>query len=156
MLAFFIHNLRGKRSGDTASAGSAKDSRISPTALAGMLMEESDPQKLLLCRIQTPKPADLHRVRRMLEQHGNPDAVHYSVENGVVVSCYRRTAEQAESLGNETVSLLRENGFMEGSCLMWSPTMTSEALLTWILRGDNHQPTGPMRLNVDVSPESVA
>jgi len=153
VLAFFIHNIRSPKSVALREpASSERGQAVSPTALVKILMQKSEDQQLLLRRIQTPRPTD---PKKMIPLFETTEGTHVAVENGVLVSYFPDYSGNADQLAKETMHLLNQNGFMEGSCVLWTPECTEEHLLTWILRGDNRQPTGPMRLQVDVSAKSI-
>ena len=155
VIAFVIHNIRSEKAAAKRKNPSEHDRAVSPNALANRLIKDVESSSVVLCRIQTPKASECGRIRKLLEEQGHSESSHIAVENGVVVSCYPHAMDQVETLARTTQTILKDSGFSEGSCLFWTPRLNSEALLTWILRGDNRQPTGPMRLGLDVSNDSV-
>lgn len=155
VIAFVIHNIRSEKAAAKRKNSSDQGRAISPNALVSQLIKDFEHSSVVLCRIQTPKPSDSGRIRNLMDQEGSSESSHIAVENGVVVSCYPHAMDQVETLARTTQTILKDSGFSEGSCLFWTPRLNSEVLLTWILRGDNRQPSGPMRLGLDVSNDSV-
>jgi hypothetical protein len=155
VLAFLVFSLRSDRSPAFADSSRTVNRPVSPTTLADRLVAEASCKRLLLCRIQTPSAGDAVKIKRLLDREFHEHGVHLQVENGVVVSSLASEDRLVDQLGHTLQELLKRHGFTEGSCLFWTPVASAEALLTWILRGDQRAPTGPLRIRMDVRNESV-
>lgn len=151
VLAFLISNLRYRKLELLAEEEIKSRPAVSPSALVIQLLADLRKEEPLLSRVQTPNPKDAQAICRLLSTNCRKEDVHRVVENGVVVSRFTCSLDHAEGLGKRLVSILTANGFSEGACSVWEAELDTEALLTWVLKGDGHHPTGPMRLKVDVS-----
>lgn len=154
VLAFLLSNFRYRKLELLAEEEAESRAQISPSALVIQLLADVRKEKVLLCRVQTPSATDNLKIRKLLDGTCRETDVHSAVENGVTLSRFLCLPDKAAGLGNRVMGLLKEHGFTEGSVLIWQPELDTEALLTWILCGDNHEPTGPLRLAVQVPPES--
>jgi len=155
VLAFLVFSLRSDRSAAAADPSLAAHRAVSPSVLANRLVTDVSSKPLLLCRIQTPMAGDALKIKRMLDRELPAAVDHVQVENGVVISSLESEDLRVEPLGEKMLGLLKQHGFTEGSCFFWTPVANAEAVLTWILRGDQRAPTGPMRLKMDVRTEPV-
>jgi GGDEF domain-containing protein len=151
VLAFLVSNFRYRKLELLAEEEAATKPQISPSALVIQLLAELRKHEVLLCRIQTPNRKDALSIGKLLKEQTREGDHHAVVENGVVISRFVCPLDHAERLGQRLVLLLKTHGVTQGSCMIWEPELDTEALMTWILQGDGHEPTGPLRVKVDVS-----